>query len=507
MAAPDRRESGILLPMTCLPSRFGIGDLGPEAFRFATFLRDAGASLWQVLPLTATDPGCGSSPYSPTSAFAGSPLLISPEALVPMGLLDEGDLSRAPAFPPDRVLYGEVSCFKMELFEKAWRRFERSGGRSRLDAFREREASWLDGYALFATIKGALGGLPWAEWPDGLKRREPGTLASFERGHADEIAFCCFLQWLFAEQMSALRAHMAELGVELVGDVPVYVTQDCADVWQRPELFDLDEDLAPVSVAGVPPDYFSEEGQLWGNPVYDWEAMRETGFQWWIDRLRHLLRSFDRVRIDHFRGLVAYWAVDAGEETAVRGEWRDVPYRELFAKIEEAFPDMPFWAEDLGVLTPEVEDLRTSLGLPGMLILQFAFGSPAHNPYAPHSHSPMSVVYTGTHDNDTTKGWHEGGATAQEKENVSAYVGRELTADEAVMAMIRMALSSVARTAVIPMQDWLGLGSEARVNVPARPFGNWEWRMMPGAASAELAARIRPLVALYGRLEDAPCHD
>ena len=485
--------------MTSLPSRFGIGDLGPEAFRFAEFLHEAGQSLWQVLPLTATDPGCGNSPYSPTSAFAGSHILISPEALVDEGLLDKGTLDTLPPFSPTHVDYDAVLAAKENLLRKAWVRFQRSGVNPGFQAFCEREKDWLQGYCLFTAIKKAMKGKPWHEWPHGLKFREPDALAEFEERHRDEVMFQSFLQYLFAKQMAALREHLKKLEIELVGDVPVYVTGDCADVWQHPKLFNLDEELNPVLVAGVPPDYFSEKGQLWGNPTYNWEAMKKTDFRWWVERLRHLLTFFDCVRIDHFRGLVAYWALPADAETAEHGEWRDVPYQEFFGKLREAFPDMPFWAENLGILTPEVEDLRTSLSLPGMLILQFAFGNPAENPYSPHNHTPVNVVYTGTHDNNTSRGWFEQDASKGEKENLAAYLGHALTGETAALELARMALASVAKVAVIPMQDWLDLGAEARINVPSTPRDNWTWRMSPDAATPELAERIRSLSGIYGR--------
>ncbi|MCR5346738.1 MAG: 4-alpha-glucanotransferase [Fretibacterium sp.] len=496
----DKRKSGILLPLTSLPSQFGIGDLGPEAFRFAEFLHEAGQTLWQVLPLTATDPGCGNSPYSPTSAFAGSHILISPEALVQDGLLNESDLSDMPAFSsPAHVDYECVLTTKEQLFRKAWARFKKGRNRAEFEEFCTQEQEWLDSYTLFVAIKKSMNGKPWHQWPHGLRFRETRDIGAFRRQNRDELGYQSFLQYLFARQMAALRAHLKELEIELVGDVPVYVTRDCADVWQNPELFNLDEELNPVLVAGVPPDYFSAKGQLWGNPTYNWEAMKKTGFHWWVERLRHLLTFFDHVRIDHFRGLVAYWALPADAETAEFGEWLDVPYREFFGRLKEEFPDLPFWAENLGILTPEVEGLRTSLSLPGMLILQFAFGNPADNPYAPHNHAPVNVVYTGTHDNNTTRGWFEQDASVGERENLTAYLGHNLSGDTVALELVRMALASVAAVAVIPMQDWLNLGTEARINIPSTPRDNWTWRMTPGAATPELAEKIRSLSAIYGR--------
>ena len=495
-----KRRSGVLLPLTSLPSRFGIGDLGPEALEFAKFLHEAGQSLWQVLPLTATDPGCGNSPYSPTSAFAGSPLLVSPEELAKSGLLDEGDLRDIPDFDPAHVDYKAAAKLKTRLLRRAWARF-RNEGHSDYEAFCGRERHWLEDHSLFAAIKESRGRRPWSEWPEGLRFREPGALEAFGRKHADDVGYHSFVQYVFSIQLAALRERMARLGVGMVGDVPVYVTRDCSDVWQHPELFDLDEELNPVSVAGVPPDYFSAKGQLWGNPLYNWEAMRAGGFRWWIDRLRRLFAFFDLVRIDHFRGLVAYWSIPADAETAERGEWRDAPCREFFARIREEFPNMPLWAENLGVITPDVEDLRTSMGLPGMLVLQFAFGNPWENPYAPHNHTPVNVVYTGTHDNNTSRGWFREDASPSERENLEAYLGRSLSEETAAGELARMALASVAETAVIPMQDWLAVDSRGRINIPSTPSGNWTWRMAPGEATPELARRMRELTALYGRTE------
>ncbi len=489
----------MLLPMTSLPSRFGIGDMGPGALRFAEFLQGAGQSLWQVLPLTATDAGCAHSPYSPASAFAGSGLLISPEGLMEDGFLSQEDLDSAPNFSNDRVDYGAAGAFKAALLQKVWAQFHRGGESADFKAFCQSQGDWLEDWSLFISIKGAMGGLAWRDWPDGLKFRRPQDLDRFRRDHDSDIGLQNFIQYVFARQMSVLRRRMAELKLELVGDVPVYVMGDCADVWAHPDLFDLDEDLNFVSVAGVPPDYFSAKGQLWGNPTYNWEAMRRDGFRWWTGRLRRLLTFFDRVRIDHFRGLIAYWALPADAETAEHGEWRSVPHREFFSALRSEFPDAPFWAENLGILTPEVEEARTAMGLPGMTILHFAFGHPADNPYAPHNHTPKTVVYTGTHDNNTSRGWLMADATPWERANLSAYLGCEVTAGSVSGAMTRMALASVAETAVIPMQDWLDLGPEARINTPSTTSGNWTWRMKPDAVTPDLTQRMRSLCALYGR--------
>ena len=493
------RRSGILLPLFALPSRYGIGDMGPEALRFADFLRDAAQTVWQVLPLTAIDGGCGNSPYSPTSAFAGNPLLISPEALADSGLIGEADLADAPAFDDARVDYDRVRAFKDALLRRAWSNFKRAGARSRYERFFADNRHWLEGYSFFAAIKGCRGGQPWYEWPEDLKFRRHEALHRTWMEMADEIEFHRFVQFLFSSQMGALRSRLSDLGICLVGDVPVYVTRDCADVWLHPHLFELDEELAPVSVAGVPPDYFSPTGQLWGNPLYNWDAMLAEDFRWWMERLRHLLTFFDRVRIDHFRGLVGYWSLPADARTAEAGRWRSAPHERFFEALCRNFPTLPFWAENLGILTPEIETLRRNLGLPGMLVLHFAFGDPARNPYAPHNHTPVNVIYTGTHDNNTSLGWFEEDASSEEIANLSRYLGHEVNRSTVVGEMVRMAMSSVAETAVVPMQDHLELGSSYRTNIPATPSGNWTWRMMPGQADKRLASHLRELTEFYGR--------
>ena len=504
-----KREAGILLPITSLPSRYGIGDLGSEAFKFADFLHEAGQSIWQVLPLTATDPGCGNSPYSPTSAFDGNYLVISPEWLVKNNLLDLKDIQDFEVKDFSQIDYDAVIEFKDKIFRLAFNNFNNKNKLfNKFNDFCERESEWLDGWSEFIALKASQGGKPWYDWPKELKFREPKALKEFIKLNLSEIKYQKFLQFIFAAQMAELREHLKKLNISLVGDVPVYVTLDCADVWQFPEIFNLDEDLAPVTIAGVPPDYFSAKGQLWGNPTYNWDKMRETKFHWWVARLRHLLEffEFDKVRIDHFRGLVAYWALPSDAVTAEFGKWLDVPYKEFFAQLEKEFPDMPFWAENLGILTPEVENLRKDLEMPGMLILQFAFGNPADNPYAPHNNSKINVIYTGTHDNNTTRGWFNQDASEHEIKNLALYLGLEpedLFEEDAAKNLIRLALSSVANTAIIPMQDYLNLGAEARINIPSTPKNNWAWRMTGELSSGKfksLAASIKDLAAIYGRL-------
>lgn len=498
-----KRCAGILLPVTSLPSKYGIGDFGSEAFKFADFLHDAGQKLWQVLPITTTDPGCGNSPYSPTSAFAGNYLLVSPDSLIDDGLLTADELKKISAKydftkTPEHVDYESARAFKTEILNAAHKHMMK-GNHSDFREFVS-GTEWLEDFALFSVIKQVQGGAAWYEWPDDLKHRDKDALSKFKAEYSDEISRQEFYQYIFFRQVTALHKYLNGLEIEIVGDMPLYVTLDCADVWQKPEQFDLDDELNPVTVAGVPPDYFSATGQLWGNPTYKWDVMEKDGFDWWIKRLKNLLTMFDRIRIDHFRGLAAYWAVPYGEETAKNGEWIDVPCEKFFAALRENFPEMPFWAENLGIITPDVEQLRKDYNLPGMLVLHFAFGNPSDNPYAPHNHTRDSVVYTGTHDNNTSRGWFENDATEDEIKNFSLYIGRDVMDGYIFTSEVtRLAVSSVADTAVIPMQDYLRLGAEARINVPSTPSGNWLWRMQSDAIPDGLADRIKAACKLYGR--------
>jgi 4-alpha-glucanotransferase len=497
------------MPISALPSRYGIGDLGPEAVKFAEFLKSAGQSVWQVLPLTTVDGASGNSPYSPASAFAGNPLLISPEALFSAGLLERSDVDNAPAFPRGRVDYDLVREFSDDVLRRAWANFKaavRNGGgamKTDYDLFFSANRYWLEPWSFFAAIKEKQGGKSWVKWPDDLKYRRNGALHAVWERDSDRVEYHRFVQFLFHRQMAELRECLDQFEIELVGDVPIYMTLDSADVWANPQLFELDADMAPTALAGVPPDYFSKTGQLWGNPLYRWSAMEAEGFRWWISRLRHMLAYFDVLRLDHFRGLIGYWAVPAGETTAEKGCWRGVPHERFFERLCWEFPNHPFWAENLGILTNDIETARRGMGLPGMLILQFAFGDPSANPYAPHNHTPDNVVYTGTHDNNTTRGWFEEEAEPKEVSNLILYLGKEVNAGTICDDMTRMAMSSVADTCVIPMQDHLALGAESRTNVPSTPSGNWEWRMTPGQATKVMASRLAALTKLYGRLPPA----
>jgi len=507
------RASGILLHPTSLPSPIGIGDLGQAAYDFVDFLEETGQSLWQVLPLGPT--GYGDSPYQCFSAFAGNPLLISLHALAADGLLEESDLVAAPAFPADRVDYGPVIEFKNRLLTAAHAIFiERASEAAKADylKFTEQMAWWLDDYAVFRAIKDEHGGQEWTKWEAYLRDREDQAMHFFRENHAVEISRHKFWQYLFFKQWVALAAYANGKGVKIIGDVPIFVAHDSADVWANPELFHLDKEGKPTMVAGVPPDYFSETGQLWGNPLYRWELMAKDGYQWWIQRIRATLSQVDIVRLDHFRGFEKYWAVPAVEKTAINGKWRRGPGAELFKAIRNAFADLesdlPIIAEDLGHITPEVEKLRDDFDLPGMRILQFAFGTdPQADEFKPYSFIPNSVVYTGTHDNDTTVGWFtvEGvGDTTRKESEVDeerAFVLKYLGSDGAEINwdFIRLALASVANTAIIPLQDVLGCGSEARMNTPARESGNWGWRYKPEQLTPEIRQRLAELTEIYGR--------
>ncbi|MDR3265765.1 MAG: 4-alpha-glucanotransferase [Synergistaceae bacterium] len=494
------RKSGVLLPLTSLPSKYGIGDLGPEAIRFAEFLKKAGQKVWQVLPLTVIDGGSGNSPYSPPSAFAGNPLLISPEVMLTSGLLDKDDLQDIPEFAPGRIDYDLARASRKTLLQRAWINFKNAGRRSEFDDFVAANGRWLEPYSFFAAIKEERDGQSWHDWPEDLRFRRHEALHRAWESMRDVIEYHRFVQFVLNSQMMALRECLNLFEIEFIGDMPIYVTLDSADVWTNPHLFELNDQLQPVSVAGVPPDYYSSTGQLWGNPLYRWDAMESDGFRWWMERLRHLLSFFDKIRIDHFRGLIGYWAVPADAVTAEKGCWRGAPHERFFECLCRNFPGHPFLAENLGVLTPDIEAARKGMGLPGMLVLHFAFGDPAYNPYAPHNHTPDNVVYTGTHDNNTSLGWFEEEATSKEIANLILYAGKEITRDTICGDMIRMAMTSVAETAVIQMQDYLELGAKARINTPSPPTENWAWRLTPQQINDELAARMREMTKLYGRL-------
>jgi 4-alpha-glucanotransferase len=502
------RASGILLHPTSLPGPFGIGDLGPEGYRFADFLAAAGQSLWQMLPLGPT--GYGDSPYAGYSAFAGNTLLISPERLLADGLLSTRDLVGIQPLPQEHVDFEQVNKLKGDLLQRAFEHYRQTTDtrlRSACETFCEREKTWLDNYALFRALKEAHGGRSWIEWAASLVRRDETALAEVREKLAAEIEAQKFYQFLFFKQWSDLKQYCNERGIQMIGDIPIFVALDSADVWTNPDQFKLNRDGTPVVVAGVPPDYFSKTGQLWGNPLYNWEHMIADGFSWWIERVKATLHTVDLVRIDHFRGFVACWEIPGGDRTAERGHWVEAPGRELFVAIRNALGQLPIIAEDLGVITPEVEKLRDDFGFPGMRILQFAFSSDTKNQDLPHNYHRNVVVYTGTHDNDTTVGWFNSmageGSTrdAQQIDRERDFGLKYLHAsgEEIHWSFIRAAWASVANTAVTPLQDLLGLGNSARMNLPNSTSGNWSWRFAGGSLTDELAGRLRELTELYGR--------
>lgn len=488
------RTSGILLHPTSLPSPFGIGDLGPEAYKFVDFLADAGQTLWQVLPLGPT--GYGDSPYASYSAFAGNTLLISPERLVDEGLLDHADLEEQPVGLVD---YGNVHELKTDLLRRAYANTDKTDLRSDFETFTREQSQWLDRYAMFRALKDEHDGAAWTEWEVDADAHKRLKL---------EIEAQMFYQFLFFRQWSALRQYAHERGIRIIGDFPIFVAHDSADVWTNPELFKLDSNGKPLVVAGVPPDYFSATGQLWGNPLYDWEQMRVTGFRWWIERVRAVFGLVDIARVDHFRGFAASWEIPGGDKTAERGKWVETPGRELFNSIRAALGELPIIAEDLGVITDDVVALREELGFPGMRVLQFGFGGdPKKSVDLPHNYIRNVVAYTGTHDNDTAVGWFnsvpgEGSMrTAQQIEEQRQFCLSYLKANGAEIQwdFIRAVWASVADRAIAPLQDVLGLGTEARMNLPNSTQGNWAWRYEPGTLTAQLALRLKELNRLYGR--------
>jgi 4-alpha-glucanotransferase len=482
------RSSGVLLHPTSLPGRFGIGDLGPAADEWITWLASTGCRYWQVLPLGPT--GYGDSPYQSFSTFAGNPYLVSPELLVDDGLLTPAELEDAPVSPPGRVDFGRVIPWKLGLLDTAYARLPGAGTelRAEFDAFREEHSRWLDDYTLFMALKVRRGGGSWADWPDKLKRRRRRAMRAARKDTAGDVERLAFRQFLFYRQWGRVAALAADAGLRIIGDVPFYVAPDSADVWANPELFLLDGAGDPAVVAGVPPDYFSETGQLWGNPIYDWEAMAGDGYGWWIDRLATLRTLVDLIRIDHFRAFADYWEVPAGSKTAEVGRWVDGPGEPFFAAVETALGELPIIAEDLGELHDVVPELRDRLGLPGMKVLQFAFDGDPGNPFLPEHYPESCVVYTGTHDNETAAGWYAG-LEEQVREDVLAILGSD-GADVAA-DMITAAWRSRAVLAVTPVQDVLGLDNDSRMNTPGTLGGNWDWRMttLPDAtAAARLAA-------------------
>lgn len=493
------RSSGILFHPTSLPGKYGIGTLGKEAYAFIDFLKKSRQKLWQIFPLGPT--GYGDSPYQSFSSFAGNPYLIDFDLLIEAHLLSEEDL-RDVFFGDNEeyIDYGAIYNQKYPLLRKAYENFKSSDNhemKENLEHFKRENASWLNDYSLYISLKNHFNGLPWNEWAHDIKNREHGAMEHYRNELADDIEYHNFIQFLFFKQWGDVKRYANENGIKIIGDIPIFVAADSSDAWANPEIFLFDEERKPVKVAGVPPDYFSATGQLWGNPLYNWQKLKETNYSWWVERVRANLSTCDIIRIDHFRGFEAYWAVPYGDDTAINGQWEPGPGIDLFNAIKSQLGELPIIAEDLGLMTQGVIDLREATGFPGMKILGFAFDSGEENDYLPHTYTKNCVVYTGTHDNDTLIGWFQK-AKEEDRQFARDYLNSR-SDDEIHWDAIRGAWSSVASMAISPFQDFLGLGSEARINTPGVAAGNWQWRLRHGVLTDELAERIAKLTRVYSR--------
>jgi 4-alpha-glucanotransferase len=506
------RRSGILMHPTSLPGRFGIGDLGSEAYRFLDFLAGAGQSNWQVLPLSPT--GYGDSPYQGLSAFAGNPMLISPEKLVEAGYLSADDVREPPGFPQDCVDFGPVIHYKSDMLDRAFANFQSRALPKQREAFArfcEEQAYWLEDFSLFMALKEEHDLRPWHEWEEGAARRDPEALDRWRASLAEEIENQKYRQWQFFEQWLALKEYANELGIRVIGDIPIFMALDSTDVWANLHLWHFDEDLQPTVVSGVPPDYFSETGQLWGHPLYRWDVMAENGYNWWVQRFRMAFTQADVVRIDHFRGFYNYWEVPAGSETAIEGRWLYSPGADLFRVVTDALGDVAIIAEDLGDFDKEsragVDALQEEFGYPGMKVLQFAFSAGPGDPFLPHNYASRDwVVYTGTHDNDTAVGWYEVSSTEGERDYARKYIAFD--GSDIAWELIRLGWSSIANTAMTTTQDLLSLGHESRMNTPSTMGPpNWCWRLLPGALTRDVAQRLLEMTAVYGRLPELGSED
>jgi len=494
----QNRASGILLHPTSLPGPDGIGDLGPEAYRWIDFLSRTGCQFWQVLPLGPT--GYGDSPYQCFSSFAGNPYLISATTLLDQDLLTKSDLADRPGFSIEKVEYGRVIEWKLKLLRRSYQHLQsdsQNDVQEEFEIFKRKEAEWLSPFATFMAIKAQHNYVAWEEWPAALRRREPKAIRTFIKNHIQEIDFQAYLQFNFYRQWESLKEYAAKKGIRIIGDIPIFVAYDSADVWVNKDLFYLDEEGIPEVVAGVPPDYFSKTGQLWGNPLYKWDVHKKNGYSWWLKRIQAVLKQVDIVRLDHFRGFEAYWEVPFGNKTAVEGRWVKGPGEDFFKVIKEKMGELPIIAEDLGVITEGVVKMRKAFNLPGMKILQFAYASDADDDFLPHNYEVNCVAYTGTHDNDTTRGWFDK-APGREKDLCRRYLAR--SGQDIAWSMIRALWQSVAAWVVAPMQDFLNLGEWARMNYPGKPSGNWGWRMLPDAIDQGLISRLHEINYIYGRI-------
>jgi 4-alpha-glucanotransferase len=503
----EQRSSGILLHITSLPSEYGIGDLGPEAYRMADLMKEAGQRYWQILPLNPTEIGMGNSPYSSRSAFAGNPLLLSPELLLEDGLVEKKDLKKAPSFKKERVEFDKVAEYKHYIWDVAYTNFKEGKAKELdhlFDQFQDEHAAWLKEYSRFAVFKAHFGNRSWVEWDEPIKQRDEKAMDLLASELADRIQYEAFLQFLFYRQWEALRKYCDERDIHFFGDMPFYVSHDSADVWSNPQYFKLDKNGQPTAVSGVPPDFFSETGQLWGTPVFDWKELEKHGYDWWLRRIDHNLRQFAVLRLDHFRAMSAYWEVPAGEKTAKNGEWKKSPGAAILSRVKEKYDPMPIVAEDLGEIDDPVRELMKEFDLPGMRLLLFAFIDDIafESSFLPHNHIQNCIVYTGTHDNEPVRAWFEN-ATKKEKAQLSQYTNDDINKKNVHDTMCRLALQSVAQLTVLPMQDVLGLGAEATMNKPGTGEGNWEWRLKPGQFGEKEARDWRQQVEMFGRHGEA----
>lgn len=504
------RSCGIILHITSLPSPYGIGDLGPSAYRFADFLAAASVRYWQILPLNYTEEGSGFSPYSGLSAFAGNTFLISPELLLEEGLVDEQSVQLTKPFPASSVDYPSAVTYKRRLFDVAYQHFRedtRKELRQSFELFCTENAAWLEDYALYMALKKHFDDQCWSCWPKEVKSRQPTALKKMKASLGEEVDKQKFLQFLFFRQWNALRQYCTDKNITFIGDMPFYVGYDSSDVWANPSYFKLDHNEQPKVVAGVPPDYFSETGQLWGMPIFDWDALKAEGYSWWLDRIAQNMKMFGILRLDHFRAFANYWEVPASEKTAINGYWVEGPGNDFFTALKTRYPDLPFIAEDLGEIDRPVRDLMAKFKLPGMKVLQFAFFSDsAKSGYIPHYHIPDSIVYTGTHDNNTLAGWFANDLTRADKSRLRTYLGKALRKESIHDDLIRMALQSVAKLAVFPLQDLFGLGQEAIMNKPSTTKGNWAWRCPEALLTPQTANKLKSWLKAYDReaLQEEP---
>ncbi len=496
-----KRLSGILLHVSSLPGSYGVGDFGAHAYRFVDFLVSCKQKMWQILPLNPTTSGAGNSPYSSYSAFAGNQLFIDPEQLMDQGMLDLHDLNHAFSFPAHRADYAQAQVLRKALLKKAFNRYQgRLADDARFALFCDENVYWLEDFALFSALKARFQGAPWYEWPEELRQRQGSEIKRCKETLHMEILEEKFYQYLFFSQWQKLRTYANNRKIVIFGDLPIYVSLDSCDVWAHPHLFLLDEQKKPVFLAGAPPDYFSEHGQFWGNPLYNWEECARENYTWWLKRIRQNMVMFDLLRFDHFRGFASYWSIPAGSETAANGQWVQGPGEHFWSVLTREIPPVHFVAEDLGYITPDVHELRDKYNLPGMKVLQFAFGDDMpSNPYIPHNHIPNSVVYTGTHDNNTVRGWYEEELDQNSRIRLEKYADREINRKNVAREMIRLALSSTSLYCILPMQDVLGLDSWARMNKPSVGGSNWEWRVDWSGFDMQVKDFLHHYTVIYGR--------